>query len=174
MNSYAEPFVIERAMNLCMSAHAGQIDRDGRPHAMHCCRVANEQTTPARVVLGFIHDIIEDCGNQWETNIQNDFGMEMLEKARLLTRNQDENPKGESYMHYIQRVATDVDCVYVKLADIRDNTDVRRTDYKARENCSMYGKAYDYLISVLQVRGQPPPEGVLGRSTVENQGVLLV
>jgi hypothetical protein len=57
--------------------------------------------------------------------------------------------KGESYMDYIERVCVSVDCMHVKLADIRHNTMVERTDEKARKLAPMYGKAFDHILEKL-------------------------
>ena len=127
------------AMNLAAQCYAGEYDRCGWPVILHSLRIAMKQETDAGVVAGLLHDLVEDdyCTLQ---KIKDDFGDEIADVVNLLSRRE-----GESYMTYIKRLTPNRTAAMVKLADIEDNTDVRRIDAKAAERVPMYLKAYDHI-----------------------------
>lgn len=136
-----------RALALCVQAHDGQIDRDGKPHALHCIRVAEKQTTEDRMVLALLHDVVEDSDVP-VAHIEADFGREIARKILLLTRMKD-----QSYIAYIRCICTDLDCMLIKKADIEDNTRVERVDIKAAKKMPIYKEAHAQIVDRLRELG---------------------
>lgn len=132
-----------KALALCVQAHHNQLDRANKPYALHCIRVAEQQTTEERMIVAFLHDVIEDC-EITEADLEREFGPEIARKVALLSRGKD-----QPYEEYIQQVCRDTDCMYVKLSDLHDNTRVDRVDLKAAAKMPRYKKAYDTIITRL-------------------------
>lgn len=138
------PSILEQALDFATKWHTGQVSRNGEPYILHCIRVMLKQTTELRKIVALLHDVLEDTSADPD-ELEALFGRAALSKVLLLSRE-----KEESYNHYIRdKVCTDIDCMHVKLADIEDNTDVRRMDIKAAKNFPMYKEAYDYIIDHL-------------------------
>lgn len=140
---------IANALRILSEALEDQVHRDGMPAMLHSLRVAVTQKTPDRIIVGLLHDVIEDGGTEWEPRIKAEFGAEIAHKVSLLTRRE-----GENYMEYIARVCNDVDCMFVKMADIEDNMHPSRSDEKARNKAVMYGQAHDMIVKHLYSQGK--------------------
>lgn len=54
--------VVERAKELAHRAHAGQVDKAGRPYIEHVARVAAAVADdPLAEAVAWLHDVLEDC-----------------------------------------------------------------------------------------------------------------
>ena len=110
-----------------MDAHAGQLDKAGKPYILHPLRVMMAVESPsldsARKVA-VLHDVVEDSDETIES-LDARFGLTAEEQAalRMLTHGDDED-----YAAYVERVATNPLSRAVKLADLRDNLDVTRLE----------------------------------------------
>lgn len=136
---------INDAVTFAVQCYAGKYDRSGWPVILHSIRIAMKQTTDEGVIAALLHDLVEDgfCTLQ---KVEDEFGEDVAEIVGLLTRE-----AGQSYMDYIKRLAPNHTASMVKLADIEDNTDVRRMDAKAAERSHMYLKAYEYICTVWDI-----------------------
>jgi (p)ppGpp synthase/HD superfamily hydrolase len=135
--------LILKALKLCVEAHDGQTDRDGLPHALHSIRVAEKQTTSLRVVIAMLHDVLEDTDVPPE-RILTEFGETVAVAVAVLTRGKD-----EPWNAYVQRVCRNEDAMWVKKADIEDNTRVERMDLKAAARMPMYKEAHALIVKSL-------------------------
>ncbi len=106
--------------------------------AMHSCRVAIGHSGTAKVVA-LLHDIMEDTRFP-EADLRRLFCAETVRLVMLLTRQY-----AETYVEYIDRVATDPMAVQVKLSDIQDNLD--RGDGPSTSLKTRYRKASNRLRS---------------------------
>jgi (p)ppGpp synthase/HD superfamily hydrolase len=52
--------MVELARDVATRAHAGQVDKAGRPHIEHPAAVAARLTTDDERVVGWLHDVVED------------------------------------------------------------------------------------------------------------------
>lgn len=152
MNSYS--VLIGQAVAVAVDAHTGHVDRDGLPHFFHCMRVAMKQENPDAMILGLLHDAIEDTDGQEEQEklckvIEEIFGKHIIDGCVILARND-----GESYSSYISRVIVsgDFNVMNVKKADIEDNTSIGRVDMKAAKNFPMYKEAHVRLCEALGIQ----------------------
>ena len=54
--------LVERAKDLAHRAHAGQVDKAGRPYIEHVARVAARVADdPEAEAVAWLHDVLEDC-----------------------------------------------------------------------------------------------------------------
>lgn len=94
-------------------------------------------------MLALLHDVVEDTSVTFGDLAAEGFPQGLLATLRLLT-----HEEGVSYDDYITRIMTDPLAVEVKLADLQDNTDIRRlqeVDEKVAERMKKYQKAWRRL-----------------------------
>lgn len=110
---------------LATSAHAGQVDKAGRPYIEHPARVAALVAVelgaqhPA-VAVAWLHDVVEDTDVSL-VEIRQAFGQQIAAGVDAMTRRGAEEPEA-----YYARVRADELALAVKRADIADNTDPAR------------------------------------------------
>lgn len=113
--------LLERAIALAATMHAGQVDKAGAPYILHPLRVMLA-CAPENRVAAVLHDVIEDCP-AWtpERFRDNGFPPEIVDALIALTR-----LDGESYTAFIERVKLNPMARAVKIADLIDNSDLSR------------------------------------------------
>lgn len=113
--------MVQRAKELAYRAHAGQVDKAGRPYIEHVARVAaSVSDDPAAEAVAWLHDVLEDAPEFESEMDASDFPMFVCCPVNLLTRTYS---NGEDYYGRIRR---DPLALRVKLADIADNSDESR------------------------------------------------
>lgn len=112
----------ERAKELAHRAHAGQVDKAGRPYIEHVARVAAAVADdPEAEAVAWLHDVLEDCGAEFRNELLNIRPDRIFWAVHHLTR-----WPGKSAGYYYARVRTDPLALRVKLADIADNANEER------------------------------------------------
>ena len=125
------------------------LDKGGKPYFLHCMRVMNamppEDEELMCIALG--HDLLEDCPELTQKALYDmGFSTRIVETIRVLTHS-----SKDDYMTYIKKIALFPDAVKVKLADIRDNSDVTRlkgVTKRDHERIEKYNNAYMYLSKI--------------------------
>ena|SRR5690554_4741141 len=112
---------LERAISIAAEAHAEQLDKAGAPYILHVMRVMLAQDTNEARIVAALHDVVEDCGWTAEGLLAEGFSPEVVDAVLSVTRRDQ-----ESYEAFIQRAAGNRLGRVVKLADLRDNADLRR------------------------------------------------
>lgn len=102
------------AKEFAMMAHAGQVDKDGKPYFMHVERVARRVPDYYRQ-LAYLHDVIEDT-NIMIKDIAREFDLQTANDVDALTREKD-----EKYFDYIDRVSNNPNARIIKIADLYDH-----------------------------------------------------
>lgn len=137
------------AIALASKVFEHKIDKAGKPYILHCIRVMNNVgTDEERQTIAILHDVVEDTQKDetpitLETLKKMGFSIRVVVAVGLLTHD-----KSVPYMDYIKRIATNEDARAVKLADLRDNSDItrlkglRKKDFDRMEK---YHAAYLYL-----------------------------
>jgi (p)ppGpp synthase/HD superfamily hydrolase len=116
INPSATKSPLQRAISIATFAHDGQVDKGNQPYILHPTRVMLAGTTEAEMIVGVLHDVVEDTPVTLEFLAQH-FPPAIIEAMDALTRRDDETYKG-----YINRVAESSPlAIRVKLNDIRDN-----------------------------------------------------
>ncbi len=125
-------------------------DKGGFPYILHCIRVMNNLHTNDEElkVIAILHDVVEDIfGEDPEKGLDliKDYYTPRIYKALDLLTHRKETM---SYDEYIKNIASNEDARKVKLADLKDNTDItrlkglRKKDFDRMEK---YHRAYVYL-----------------------------
>jgi len=134
--------IFYEALRFAGEAHKDQKDLDGLTYILHPARVAEQFIVKGNYELAIpavLHDTVEDTSVTLR-DIELKFGKRVAEIVDRLSRRE-----GEVYVDFIERVAGDIDAVYVKLADIRDNL------YRRGRVVTGMEKRYLKAISTLEV-----------------------
>ncbi|RRF90556.1 MAG: HD domain-containing protein [Coriobacteriaceae bacterium] len=115
---------VRAAYELARRAHAGQLDKAGRPYLLHPVMVAagvrgHGSTAMAAALL---HDVVEDAGVTPQ-KIRAQFGDAVADAVALLT-----HEAGVPYQDYVRRVAEsgNAAAILVKLSDLTQNMNLAR------------------------------------------------
>lgn len=142
---------LERALQIAVKAHAGQVDKSGAAYIFHPIRVMSRCASPEGKIAALLHDVVEDTDVTLEDLEREGFSAEVLAAVRLMTHD-----PAVSYDDYITVILTNPTASEVKLADLEDNSDIRRLqtiDDKAVARFRKYLKAWQRLTEARQ----PPP-----------------
>ena len=113
---------IEEAIRIAVEAHRGQRDRAGAPYILHPLRVMFRVQTEAERMAAVLHDVVEDSAWTLDDLRARGFADEVVQAVDALTRRD-----GEDYDALVDRAAAHPVARRVKIADLEDNMDVRRT-----------------------------------------------
>ena len=135
------------SQSIAMLAHWGQQDKAGNLYFDHCKRVAHKGKKVEEVILGFLHDVLEDTTEPEKYNIQifrEKYGIpeDILKSLELITRD-----KKEPYFDYIRKLKMDELAKAVKLNDIEDHL-TYGTEYIPESLIERYKKAKDILLEI--------------------------
>ena len=147
---------IDQALLLTASRFEGIVDEDGQPYMLHCLRVMLSFTDPTLQIVGLMHDLIEDTPTTLDELTKLGFGADIVGAIGLLTRTSEIN-----YADYIVRLKPNEIARQVKLADLRDNSDVGRALYRASQPLKDLKQAGRYLVSYQFLEGRLDLEGYL-------------
>lgn len=111
----------DRAADVARRAHAGQVDKVGRPYIEHPGRVAARVSKDdVLAAIGWLHDVVEDTSVSL-ADLEAQFPLEVTAAVDAITRRPGEQPA-----QYYERVRANPLALQVKAADIADNTDPDR------------------------------------------------
>ena len=112
-----------KALKIAQEAHKGQYRITGEAYINHSLRVAKKQESVKGMIIGLLHDVIEDCPHEYFEKIIIEFP-ELIESLNLVTH--DTNKM--TYEEYIDKICSfeDRDILLVKLADIIDNLNMSK------------------------------------------------
>ena len=140
--------IVERAKELAHRAHAGQVDKAGRPYIEHVARVAAAVADdPEAEAVAWLHDVVEDCELKFIEEVWS-FPNRIAVSVDNLTR-----MRGESQSTYYKVVRADQLTLRVKLADIADNSDEERLALLDDKTAARLRRKYAKAIKALTERG---------------------
>jgi hypothetical protein len=113
--------LLETALQIALTAHAGQQDKAGRPYILHPLRVMGAMHTDEERAVALLHDVIEDGDWDRARLLEAWIPAEVAEAVETLTKRD-----GEDYAAFIDRVLGNPLAARVKRADIEDNLQVLR------------------------------------------------
>jgi GTP diphosphokinase / guanosine-3',5'-bis(diphosphate) 3'-diphosphatase len=134
--------MFQRAYQLAVQAHSGQMDKAGQPYIGHPERVASGFSDDLLKTIAILHDLVEDTPVTLP-EIELEFGPAVAREVDLLTRRED-----ESYMDYIRRCALSPLACRVKIADLYDNLELSRNPQVLAQDegrIERYQKALQFL-----------------------------
>ncbi len=138
---------LAKMIALVANKFSNKVDRGGKPYILHCLRVMNQipQDNETLMCAAVGHDLLEDTELTEESLLQ-EFDLAIVAKIVRLT-----HKDGESYDDYIERVSQDKDCVLIKRADLKDNSDITRLKgltKKDFDRMKKYHRAWVYLSKI--------------------------
>ena len=134
---------LERALQIAVKSHAGQVDKSGAAYISHPIRVMMRCTSADAKTAALLHDVVEDTPVTFEELEAEGFSTNVLSALRLLT-----HASEVPYDDYIQSLTGNRIAIEVKIADLEDNMDIRRlqeVDDKAAGRFCKYLAAYRLL-----------------------------
>lgn len=135
--------LLEKALQIAVKAHSGQIDKAGSAYIFHPIRVSNRCSTDDERIVALLHDTIEDTEVSTEYLLMEGFPRNIVDAILSVTRNED-----ESYDDFIKRSRLNPIGRQVKLHDLEDNMDITRLNELTEKDIyrlNKYIKAYKYL-----------------------------
>ena len=148
---------LELAIGFAAEAHFGQRDKQGAPYILHVLRVALSLPDRDAQIVGALHDVVEDTGNDLDDLRDAGFSEYLVRAVDTLTHRKDE---GESYENYIERVAQSPLASRVKLADLRDNL-ARVSDLVPNARAHLEPRYNAALLKLASSQLRPAPLPVL-------------
>ncbi|MBA5725232.1 RelA/SpoT family protein [Bombella favorum] len=144
-DSHADLAMMEAAYDLAAKAHEGQCRDNGDPYITHPIAVANIlagfRMDPVSIMVGFLHDTVEDTGISLEMLGQR-FGKDVaaivdgVTKLTRLELQSDRTKQAENFRKLVLAMSRDIRVLIVKLADRLHNMRtlhyVQRTDRRQR------------------------------------------
>ena len=128
---------LERAIEIAVSAHKGQVDKAGKPYILHPLRLMFKMNNENEMIAAVLHDVVEDTEWTIEKLQAEGFDAKVITAVNLLTHN-----KKVPYKKYIENIKTNKMALKVKLADLEDNMDIKRIAHpKFRD----YARVAEYL-----------------------------
>ena len=138
-----EMTLLEKALEIALRAHAGQKQKDGSPYILHPLRVMARVHTDEERMAAVLLDVVEDSEVTIEDLRAAGFPELVLETVRLLT-----HEEGISYEDYVRRLKPDATARRIKLADLEENSDIRRLsgiEEKDIDRLRKYHRAWQIL-----------------------------
>ena len=135
--------LLEKALRIAVEAHAGQVDKSGKPYILHPLRVCCRCFTDEEKMVALLHDTIEDTEITAEDLLSEGFPPYIVEAILSISRNED-----ETYEEFVKRTSLNPLGRAVKLHDLEDNMDISRLEQvteKDLDRLNKYIKAYRYL-----------------------------
>lgn len=126
---------LQRAIEIAVSAHRGQIRRNGLPYILHPMRVMLRQKDEESMIAAILHDVVEDTDVTHADLEKEGFTPHVLDAVRRLTHEED-----VSYGDYIESVAGNSIARAVKLADLEDNMQLAEISEVSEKDCERLRK----------------------------------
>ncbi|MCM1180361.1 MAG: GTP pyrophosphokinase [Clostridium sp.] len=131
--------MLEKAIEIAVEAHRGQIDKAGKIYILHPMRVMLRGQNETEQIVGILHDVIEDTPITIEMLQKEGFSSEVLSALSCITKE-----KGEEYGHFIDRVLTNPLAAQIKLYDIEDNLNRDRIPFPTQRDEARFAKYQKY------------------------------
>ena len=146
--------LIEKAAQLCVEKHKGQVDNVGQAYILHPMRVAMSCRTDAERVVAMLHDTIEDTDVTPEYLLSEGFPQYIVDAILSVTKRE-----GETYDDFIKRCALNPIGRQVKLRDLEDNMNVLRLNEVSEDmarRLTKYIHAHRFLTSFISQISELP------------------
>lgn len=140
--------LLEKAIEIALDAHAGQLDKAGHSYVLHPLRVMLSLSDETDRICAVLHDVVEDSDMTLSDIKALGFSREVIDTLSLLTRRHNEN-----YDDYISRVLLSDRACRIKLMDLKDNmsrTPFDKGNPSYEERTARYTRARSRILSRLQ------------------------
>lgn len=148
--------MLEKAIEIAVEAHRGQIDKAGKIYILHPMRVMLRGKNEQEMIVGILHDTVEDTPITLDMLRLEGFSEEVLEAVACITKKE-----GEDYGDFIDRVLTNPLAAQVKLYDIEDNLNRDRIPFPTPRDEARFRKYEKYHQVVLKQLEKYKRQGLL-------------
>ena len=143
MNNEESAKLLDKAAVICVTKHAGQLDKMGCAYFQHPMRVAMRCKSDEEKMVALLHDTIEDTDVTPEYLLAEGFPQAIVDGVLSVTKRE-----GEGYEEFVARAKRNPIGRTVKLHDLEDNLDISRItelDAGMMERYNKYLRAYRFL-----------------------------
>ena len=138
--------MLGKAIEIAVSAHAGQMDKGGKPYILHPLWVMNQVRHLGEdyMIVAVLHDVIEDSDWTITALLTEGFSSDVVTALSYLT-----HAHSDPYEEYIKQVARHPISKAVKLKDLEHNSRITRLKglrKKDFDRLEKYHRAYTYLM----------------------------
>ncbi len=137
--------MLEKAIAIAVESHKGQLDKAGKIYILHPMRVMLRGKNETEMIVGILHDTVEDTPITIEMLRLEGFSDEILEAIDCITKH-----PGEDYADFIDRVLTNPLATQVKLYDMEDNLNRDRIPYPTPHDEARFAKYEKFHKVILQ------------------------
>ena len=139
--------MLNKMLVLATNAHAGQVDKGGKPYILHPLKVMHYLKTDDVELqcIALLHDVIEDTTVTYLDLVEAGASLRVIQGVEALTKQ-----RGYTYEHYKQQVFKNKDAMLVKLCDLRHNTDIRRLKGITDKDIQRVNKYHKFYLEILQ------------------------
>lgn len=113
--------LLDLAIKVAAEAHAGQVDKGGKPYINHSQAVAASLINTEYKIVAYLHDVCEDTSITFDDFSDMGFTYRIVNSIRLLTKSDK-----LTYEEYLRRLRMDSCARAVKMADLKHNMDITR------------------------------------------------
>jgi (p)ppGpp synthase/HD superfamily hydrolase len=131
-------------MKTCSTLHQGQKDKAGNVYIMHPLQVAGKGNDIDEVVLGLLHDVVEDTSYTLDDIRALCFPEGIVEALDAITKR-----PGEKREAYLYRVSGNDLATRVKYNDFESNTDPHRLSLLPADKAEWLQNQYHYARYIL-------------------------
>lgn len=131
------------ALKISFDVHKNQVDKSGMPYVYHPFHLAEQMDDEYTTCVALLHDVVEDTDITLDDLKKKGFPNEVTDAIALMTHD-DVVP----YLEYVAKIKKNPIATFVKLADLKHNSDLTRldeVDSKALERVEKYRKAIQIL-----------------------------
>jgi (p)ppGpp synthase/HD superfamily hydrolase len=108
--------LLERAIEIAIQAHHGQLDKSGAPYILHPLRLMFKVRQPEEKMVAVLHDVVEDSDWTLAKLRKEGFPKSVLVAIDHLTRREP-----ESYEVFVNRSIRNPLAKKIKICDLEDN-----------------------------------------------------
>ena len=112
---------LQRALEIAVTAHKGQSQKSGSPYVLHPLKLMFSVTSEEAQICAVLHDVVEDTHWELDELKAEGFSQDIIDALDCLT-----HQEGVDYESYIEKICLNALATEVKLADLKDNMNVRR------------------------------------------------
>jgi (p)ppGpp synthase/HD superfamily hydrolase len=136
---------LERAIVIAAEGHADVKDKGGAPYILHPLRMMLALSSPDERIVAVLHDVCEDCPGWTLDRLRAEgFSDHIITALDSVTKRE-----GEDYETFVRRAAANSIGRQVKLADLRDNSQLSRISQPTQSDFDRIEK-YRIAIEVIE------------------------
>ena len=155
---------LQRAIEIAVEAHTGQVDKAGNLYVLHPLRVMMSLDTEDEKIVGVLHDVVEDClfkGWTWDRLRSEGFSEKIIDALQSVSKTPEEEVEfsrlketgsedavRQHYFAFVRRAAANEIGRKVKAADIKDNLDIWRIKTLSNEDMIRL-RRYEEALNIL-------------------------